>query len=580
MPLYFDKYNAGVPILNSFFQFRWLQFPKDFKKIASFLRNKTTKDCIQFYYDSKQSVPYKGALREHVMRRKRRGDYNIWTLTIEAALSVGAIVQAGTSEEKPVVFLLPESDDTYNTRLFHPMKREVYDAMIIKEQTVAGGVEDFDGDSKAEASKKRPREPLFTLDREQSKFLKEATPPLIVKSPAPAHSNMEASDGNLTDDGTKDGSQTPMRKAPQKWTNSEKRMFLETLEKHGKNWAMLAEAVGTKTISQIKNYHYDYKKKAGKGRAEQTDKSTSREEETATPPPEPSEPVEHTPVPESKAPYHETTPNEAIHPRLSASNYHAIQAQHLQQYQTRPVQHHGQQHPLPQYHPLGSTGGMQQSVARLLHSADNDRSIPHSEASTPDRLDLWAHAHRLQTEEAARHLLLQQHSQQTQQQQILSNLLPWINSGQLSHAAASNLQDQQLQNFLQLQQQQHQQQPQNHFNHLAALGLTGLTGIGGLGQQTQQHHHQTHHHHQQQQQHHHHPQQHDGSGQQSHQRQNSHDAQLVLAQHLLSLQAQQQQGNGSTGTAVDALGLLARAMPDPSRNGSNNSNQGGGNYHG
>ena len=36
---------------------------------------------------------------------------------------------------------------------------------------------------------------------------------------------------------------------------------LETLEKHGKNWALLAEAVGTKNISQIKNYHYDYKKK-------------------------------------------------------------------------------------------------------------------------------------------------------------------------------------------------------------------------------------------------------------------------------------------------------------------------------
>ena len=500
------------------------------------------------------------------MRRKRRGDYNVWTLTIEAALSVGIVVQAGTSEEKPLVFLLPERDDTYNTRLFHPMKREVYDAMIVNEQSAEDYEDEFDEDSKTDVSRKRPREPLFTLDREQSKFLKEATPPPAIKSAAPTHPSVEASDGNVTDDGTKGGSQTPIRKAPQKWTNLEKRMFLETLEKHGKNWAKLAEAVGTKDISQIKNYHYDYKKKkAAKGRADHSDKSVSREDESATPPPELSKPMEYTPVVESQVPYQETTPTEAIHARLPASNYHSLQAQHLQQFQTL----HGQQQlHHPQYHPVGSANNIQQSVAHLLHSAENDRSIPHSEASTPDRLDLWAHAHRLQTEEAARHLLLQQHSQQTQQQQILSNLLPWINSGQLSHVAASNLQDQQLQNFLQLQQQQQQQQPQNHFNHLAALGLSNLPGMGGLGQQPQRHHHQ-----QQQQQHH-------GGGQQNHHRQSSHDAQLVLAQHLLSMQAQRQQGTGSSGAAVDALVLLARAPPDPGRNNNVNRNQGDGSYQG
>ena len=279
------------------------------------------------------------------MRRKRRGDYNVWTLTIEAALSVGAVVQAGTSEEKPVVFLLPERDDSYNTRLFHPMKREVYDAMTINEHSVAARDDDFDENSKAEVSKKRPREPLFTLDREQSKFLKVVVPPLATplttKSAVPNHTNVEASDGNVTDDGTKDGSQTPMRRAPQKWTNHEKRIFLETLKKHGKNWAMLAEAVGTKSISQIKNYHYDYKKKAEKGRSDEYDKSSSREEETATPPPEHSKPLELTPVPETQVPYDDTTPTEAIQSSLPPSNYHALQTQHLQQYQTHPIQHHG-----------------------------------------------------------------------------------------------------------------------------------------------------------------------------------------------------------------------------------------------
>ena len=32
---------------------KFLQFPKNFSKIASFLTNRSTKDCVRFYYDSK-----------------------------------------------------------------------------------------------------------------------------------------------------------------------------------------------------------------------------------------------------------------------------------------------------------------------------------------------------------------------------------------------------------------------------------------------------------------------------------------------------------------------------------------------
>ena len=32
---------------------KFMQFPKNFSKIASFLTNRSTKDCVRFYYDSK-----------------------------------------------------------------------------------------------------------------------------------------------------------------------------------------------------------------------------------------------------------------------------------------------------------------------------------------------------------------------------------------------------------------------------------------------------------------------------------------------------------------------------------------------
>jgi Myb-like DNA-binding domain len=480
------------------------------------------------------------------MRRKRRGDYHVWTSTIEAALSVGAVVEAGTSEDKPVVFLLPERDDTYFTRLFHPMQREVYDAMVIDEEVAAEyDKDDFDEYSKSGVSRKRQREPMFNLDVEQAKFLKETTPPSSIKGVAQNRLSMGFTDGNLTDDGTKDESgPTPSRRAPQKWSTHEKTVFLETLEKHGRNWSMLSQAIGTKSISQIKNYFYDYKKQVGRGRNDKKsginidpdEKALSREDETMTPPPELAESYPPTPV----EPQH--SHQDLGRAQVPEKNYPDLQAQHTQ-YQAHPMQlpHHGQQqiHQPQQFHRLGS------GDLRPPHppQQDNERSIPHSGTSTPDRMDIWAQARHLQSEEAARRLLLQQHSQQAQQQQqILSNLLPWINPG---HVASNSLQDQQLQNYL-----QQQQQPHNHYNQLAALGLSGLpgfanSGISGLGQQ-----------------HHHHSQQHH-----RHQRDSSHEAQLVLAQHLLNMQAQ---GNGS---AAEALGLLARSLPDPNRN--NNNNQGG-----
>ena len=47
--------NPWSDIEKCIFLDRFLQHPKDFKKIASFLKNKSTRDCVAFYYDSKQS---------------------------------------------------------------------------------------------------------------------------------------------------------------------------------------------------------------------------------------------------------------------------------------------------------------------------------------------------------------------------------------------------------------------------------------------------------------------------------------------------------------------------------------------
>jgi hypothetical protein len=216
---------------------RFLQFPKDFRRISSFLRNKSTKDCVGFYYDSKQTVPYKGALKEHMMRRKRKGDYQVFDASIQATTSCGATITAGSDEEKPVIFSVPESDLSYATRTLHPLKREVLDAMVIDE-AIAEEYEDAgQSDDARWKSRKRGRDPLFSLDIEQTKFLRASTQEAMTSQRSKSVEDEVSEEITESTKPLEADSlvSTPVRKPPQKWTATEKSIFLETLELHGEH---------------------------------------------------------------------------------------------------------------------------------------------------------------------------------------------------------------------------------------------------------------------------------------------------------------------------------------------------------
>jgi len=247
---------------------RFLQFPKDFRRIASFLRNKTTQDCIAFYYDSKQTVPYKGALKEHILRRKRKGEYQVWDASIQSAVSCGAIISAGDDDEKPINFGLPVSDLTYRTCMLHPLRREALDSMEIDVASAEAYVSS--GGSEEETTKwksrKRGRDPLFSLSKEQTKRLRKSSQEALM-NPIERAKLEEKEKAKIAE--TEPGASTPKRQAPQKWTATEKKIFVETLEEHGRDWAKLSQAVGTKSISQIKNFYYDFKKQLSSGKFRQ-----------------------------------------------------------------------------------------------------------------------------------------------------------------------------------------------------------------------------------------------------------------------------------------------------------------------
>ena len=75
---------------------KFMQFPKNFAKIASYLKHRNTQDCIKFYYDSKPNISYKALLKE--AENRRRKVRNSWIQASDSAQCVGGIIYPPSSE--------------------------------------------------------------------------------------------------------------------------------------------------------------------------------------------------------------------------------------------------------------------------------------------------------------------------------------------------------------------------------------------------------------------------------------------------------------------------------------------------
>ena len=213
---------------------RFLHHPKDFRKISSFLRNKTTKDCIAFYYNSKKTIPYKHALKEFLQRKKRHGAVVGWDATIQAALSVGAIIKPGESPEKPLKFVLPQNDYTYRTHPFHPMQMEVLDNL----EAVALNSKHHD-----EVKSKPKRSNWFILDASSRKYIKhhKDDKEQSLKRKSSTLSDAEMEDVHLEKKVQRAADMSDVHANEEKksakaikWKADEKKLFFEAVEKFGK----------------------------------------------------------------------------------------------------------------------------------------------------------------------------------------------------------------------------------------------------------------------------------------------------------------------------------------------------------
>jgi nuclear receptor co-repressor 1 len=67
---------------------KFTQSPKNFGYISSFLENKTTEQCVQFYYMTKKSENYKNLLRKQGQANRRRAKQTTTTTTVTSSTTI------------------------------------------------------------------------------------------------------------------------------------------------------------------------------------------------------------------------------------------------------------------------------------------------------------------------------------------------------------------------------------------------------------------------------------------------------------------------------------------------------------
>ncbi len=401
---------------------RFLHHPKDFRKIASFLRNKSTKDCIKFYYDSKKTVPYKQALKEFLLRKKRRGDVVPWDATIQSVLSVGATVKAGSSAEKPLKISIPDNDCTYHTKSFHPMKLEVFATL---EETVLNAKHSDD----AKKEHKPRRSNWFILESSSRKYIKhrEEKEHHQKRKAAAALSEEEEDTKKIQRKDDMPSVQEPPKKKhkAQKWKAEEKRLLYEALEKYGHDWAAISKAVGTRTDIQSKNYFHDNEEKITKQLNERASKGKETEGVKVKKKPGRKKKVKESPPPRSDPDVEVTPKPDSANSSVSNTSSSSTAAKE-EQYRQQMILQQQQDQIRQQIH----LQQQQQHIQRLVQQQQQEEMYrQHQEEMYRQQVQhlrqqeiLQAHAQHMQHQQQY-HEQMGQHAYETNQLQNLQHLL-------------------------------------------------------------------------------------------------------------------------------------------------------------
>uniref|UniRef100_A0A669PAT4 Nuclear receptor corepressor 2 n=1 Tax=Phasianus colchicus TaxID=9054 RepID=A0A669PAT4_PHACC len=211
------------------FREKFMQHPKNFGLIASFLDRKTVADCVLYYYLTKKNENYKNLVRRNY---RRRGKSQVRQQQQMPRSSQEEKDEKEKEKEK-------EGDKEEDKQETENDKEE-----LTKDKNDDTSGEDND---EKETVASKGRKTANSQGRRKGR---------ITRSMANEANSEEAA----TPQQSAELASLEMNESS-RWTEEEMETAKKGLLEHGRNWSAIARMVGSKTVSQCKNFYFNYKKR-------------------------------------------------------------------------------------------------------------------------------------------------------------------------------------------------------------------------------------------------------------------------------------------------------------------------------
>ncbi|XP_074244331.1 nuclear receptor corepressor 1 isoform X15 [Saimiri boliviensis] len=245
MKVYKDRQfmNVWTDHEKEIFKDKFIQHPKNFGLIASYLERKSVPDCVLYYYLTKKNENYKALVRRNYGKRRGRNQ------------QIARPSQEEKVEEK-------EEDKAEKTEKKEEEKKDE-EEKDEKEDPKENTKEKDKMDGTAEETEEREqatprgRKTANSQGRRKGRITRSMTNEAAAASAAAAAATEEPP--------------PPLPPPPEpistepvetsRWTEEEMEVAKKGLVEHGRNWAAIAKMVGTKSEAQCKNFYFNYKRR-------------------------------------------------------------------------------------------------------------------------------------------------------------------------------------------------------------------------------------------------------------------------------------------------------------------------------
>lgn len=212
------------------FREKFIQHPKNFGLIASFLERKTVAECVLFYYLTKKNENYKNIVRRNY-RRRGRSQHGQQQQQQQQQQHQQQQQQQQVSRSSQEEKEAEREED----------KHEAED----KDDGMKDDTSGEDVEEKEPAVAFKGRRTANSQGRRKGRITRSMTSEVEETSTPPNNNELANLEMNESS----------------RWTEEEMETAKKGLLQYGRNWSAIAKMVGSKTVSQCKNFYFNYKKR-------------------------------------------------------------------------------------------------------------------------------------------------------------------------------------------------------------------------------------------------------------------------------------------------------------------------------